>query len=352
MKKTVMLLLLIIVLMPKSMALNLPDELESAMPLQHIDLSTSDNINNTLKRLGETFKGMFAGQIANAFKSNIKIFVLCGIASVSSGILQGSDNKNGIRFIEIASLCLIAAIAVSDAKGILYESKQAISEIDTFSKILLPIFATWASAAGKPVSAIMSTSGAIIYTDICCKIAIGIIFPLIFAYIFLKISGHIGENHIAIGLADAIKNCSFFLVKAALMGITLYLTISGALMSVTDGLAVKAASTAAGLLPVVGTALSGAAESVLLSASLMRNTIGAAGMIGVVAFGLSSFIRLSVNVMIFKVISLVAMSFTSQNISKGIDAIANGYLIALGALAMASGGIIMSITLSVSLYGG
>ena len=84
-------------------------------------------------------------------------------------------------------------------------------------------------------------------------------------------------------------------LTAAVLCYTGYLTIVGSAASAADATAMKAAQMAvSGMVPVVGGILSSATESVFAGASVLRNSIGLFGVLGVLGFCAVPFLRLGV----------------------------------------------------------
>ena len=93
------------------------------------------------------------------------------------------------------------------------------------------------------------------------------------------LAGNIGQNPMAEGIADGMKNALFFGIKLCLMGVSFYMTLSGAVMAAGDSVTVRTAKAAVSIIPGVGASVASVAESVLASASFLRNTIGVFGVL-------------------------------------------------------------------------
>ena len=88
-----------------------------------------------------------------------------------------------------------------------------------------------------------------------------------------------------------------WLLTGALALFTLYLTVSGAAAGSADTVTASAGlRSAVGVLPVVGSILADAADSVLAGAGAVKNTVGAAGLLAVLAVCLLPLVRLGCNI--------------------------------------------------------
>ena len=351
MRRITVFFLLMICLCSVSHGEEFPKELERQLPFD-IGEGQLEDMEQAGTGLWQSVKSSVSEQLVKALTGHVKILFICALCSFGQVIAGAGDNKNGQRLIDMCGVCLVLICVAGDAGSVISQSRRAADDIAVFSKTLLPTFASYAAAAGKPASSAFIAGGGMVYTNLCCSIASNLVFPLIFAYIFMKAVGAFGENPIASGIASAIQKAVNAAVKICIGGVTAYMTLTGAVMSAGDGIAIKAAKAAVSVLPGVGTAVASASESVLSMASVMRNTIGLAGVIAVLFFCAGPFVMLSVNMILFKCVSVAAKAFAPNGVGSVVEAVASSYAMALGILAAVSAGIIMAVCLCVSVFGG
>ncbi|MBR4878230.1 MAG: hypothetical protein IKU13_00175 [Clostridia bacterium] len=329
----------------------MPQDFLESLPFDAGNGSVED-VENSYYHLADNVKETIVTEMKSIAAKARDILLVCGVCAAAAIINKTAEDNKGRKIIEIAGVAVLLMLCLADTEAIIFQSKGAIGKIGLFSKILLPLFAMWASCAGKPLSSVFITSGAMAYTNICCILAEKLIFIYIIAYILLKIAGEVTENEISSGIADGMKSAMLFLVKACLTGVSFYMTMSGCIVSAGDSAALKTTKAAVSILPGVGTVVAEVTESVISGAAVMRNSIGVLGAISIIYFILEPFIKCFINMVVFKVISVISASFTSEMMSVAMRTIADGYSIALGMLAAVSGGIIMAIAVSVSIFGG
>lgn len=351
MKKILLYIMLTICFIFVSNAQEIPQEFLESLPFEAGNGDLND-IKTSHENFITVLKSTLKEELTNGLRRSTDILLVCGVCAVAGIFKKADDDPKGGKIVEVTGICLLMILTLSDAKSIITECKNAIADIGVFSKILLPLLAMWASCAGKPMSAVGITSGAMAYTSVCCVLAEKLIFILIFVYIIMKCTGMAGDNKIAVGMADGLKNALFFIVKLCLMGISFYLTLSGCITSAGDGAAIKAAKAAVSVLPGIGSAVAGVTESVIAGAGIIRNSIGVLGVIAVLYFILGPFTKLFINMIIFRIAGIISSAFTSDVISQAITSISDGYSIALGMLAAASGGVVMSVAVSIIVLGG
>lgn len=121
-------------------------------------------------------------------------------------------------------------------------------------------------------------------------------------------------------------------LKTVLFAFTAYLAISGAISGSADATTVKAAKlTLSGVVPVVGSMLSDASETLVVSAGVLRNSIGVFGMLAVLALCAAPFLQTGLTYLVLKLTAAVAGVFDAGHLTKLADAIAGaaGYLTAM-----------------------
>ena len=121
-----------------------------------------------------------------------------------------------------------------------------------------------------------------------------LLIPLVYAYVAVSCAqAAVGDPGLE-RLAGLLKGAAAALLTGLLLAFVGYLTASGAIAGSVDAAAVKAAKLAISrAIPVVGGVLADASESVLAGAGALRGTVGAAGLIVVLAICLGPFLRLA-----------------------------------------------------------
>jgi stage III sporulation protein AE len=132
-------------------------------------------------------------------------------------------------------------------------------------------------------------------------------------------------------LAALLKSSVTFFLTAFLLAFVGYLTASGAVAGSADASAVKAAKLAISrAIPVVGSILADASETVLVGAGVLRGTVGVAGMVVVLAICLTPFLQLALHYLMYKGTAALCAAVARPSLSQLIDAIGGAFGIVLG----------------------
>ena len=129
-----------------------------------------------------------------------------------------------------------------------------------------------------------------------------------------------------------------FCLRVVLFVFTGYLTVTGVISGSADAAAVRATKAAvSGMVPVVGSILSDASETLLASASALKSSMGVFGMLAVLAICLAPFLKIGAQYLLLKGTAAVSGTIGMPQQVKLVKhaATAMGYLLAMtGACAL------------------
>ena len=213
--------------------------------------------------------------------------ILCAFAS------GAQEDPSAKQPAQIAGAFAITALCTRDAQSMIALARETITKISDFTALLLPVLSSSLAASGGSVSAGTLLAGGSFAMSLLTKLASGVLIPLVYLYILLATAESATDGG---GLGKIRELCGWAVrlsVKGLCAVFTAYLSLSRVLTGSADAMAVKAAQAAfSGMVPVVGSILSDASESLLASAGLIRSAAGAFGMLAVLALALAPFARL------------------------------------------------------------
>ena len=169
---------------------------------------------------------------------------------------------------------------------------------------------------------------------LACLRKLILLIPLVYLYILLATAESATDGG---GLGKIRELCGWAVrlgVKGLCAVFTAYLSLSRVLTGSADAMAVKAAQAAfSGMVPVVGSILSDASESLLASAGLIRSAAGAFGMLAVLAMALAPFARLGAFYLALRLAGAIGADAVSKAHAGLISNLASamGYMLAIAA---------------------
>ncbi len=282
-----------------------------------LDEGLAGLLSRGLDQLG----GLFRASLATALKL-LAVVLLCAMAG---GMSQGE----GLRAVNIAGALAITALTMTDMAAMM--GREAMDKMSGFSSVLLPAMAVLTAAAGGPGAAALRQGATVLFGQLLMLAMDRLLIPLVYAYVAVSCAHAAVENPGLERLAHLLKSAVSGILAALLMIFVGYLTASGAAAGAVDAAAVKAAKLAISrAIPVVGGILADASESVLAGAGALRGTVGAAGLVVVLAICLTPFLRLSLQYLVYRGAAALCATVAQPRLGRLIDAIGSAFGLVLG----------------------
>ena len=240
----------------------------------------------------------------------IAVAMLCAVAEVLIG---------GGRGAELVSLCACAAVTLMTAGGLDSMTAQlndAILSMDTYARSAIPAVYSALAVSGAVVSAGASYAAVCLGLNVMMDVLHKLTLPLIYTFLALCITRSIYPNPILNAAVNTVKWAAGTLMTTLTMGISAYISLTGALTGPADAAAVKGTKTViATTLPVVGGILSDAASTVLASAGVIKNAAGVFALLGVCALCVAPFAAIGVKLLLFRFCAAVASAMEGPRLA-------------------------------------
>ena len=247
----------------------------------------------------------------------LTVVLLCGLAE---GLYGGMGVSQTTDVVAIVGALAITAVAVADANSLIGMGREALEQMETFSKILLPT-----------ITAVARQLATMLFSDILITLINRLLLPLVYTYIAACVAYAAVGNEGLKRIAGTLKWVVTSVLTVVLLVFVGYLTVSGVIAGSTDAVTVKAAKfTMSSLVPVVGGILSDAAETVLAGARILKNAVGVFGMLAVLCMCVAPFLQLGIHYLTYKVTSALSATVSSGRVAGLIDQIGGAFGLVLG----------------------
>ena len=207
----------------------------------------------------------------------------------------------------------------------------AMGELTDFSMMLNPVMAAASAASGSVSGAGGNYSLTVFFSNLLLQVCNRIIVPIVYAYLALSLTDTLLHQERLKRLRELLGWGTELVLKVVVYAFTGCLTMTGVLSGSADAAKLKAAKlTISGMIPVVGGIVSGAAETVLSGAALLKNTIGTFGMLAVIAICLLPFLKLTISWFCLRITAALSGLLISP-LTGLLEAVskAMGYLVAM-----------------------
>lgn len=331
-------------------------ELESAVPsgaqeyMDGVNLSLRPDVSGMAEKLAESFKSESGGILKDAVRRGLFLFSICAVCGLFSSITAFQSDKYA-KIIGLAGAVSLTGAAFPGIDGFITIATKTISDLNLFSKTLIPVTASAAALCGMPVSGAASAAVTMVSVDFLISVMKTVIVPMLKLYIALITVNVALENELLSGIAAFFKWFGVAFIKLLLTVYVAYISVSGMVLGSIDSLFVKSAKFAvSGAIPVVGSIISDATETVLAGAVIVKNSIGIFGMLAIAALCFYPFLSFGINYFVFRAFALISQSVSSKELGRLITGYSDVIGILFGLVGAASLLLFTSLIAAVTLF--
>lgn len=259
---------------------------------------------------------------------------LCiGIVSVVllSSLISGFSERTQ-KITEFIAVTGIAVLLLRTTNSLINLGAQTVTQIGEYSKLLMPVMTAALAAQGGVTSSAALYTGTSVFCAVLTNLIAKLLIPLLYVFLCLCIAYNAISEGILEKLRDFAKWVLTWSLKILLYVFTGYISITGVVSGNADASMIKATKlTIAGSVPVVGSILSDASESILVSAGLMKNAAGVYGVLAIIALWIGPFLKIGIQYLLIKITAAVCGIFgTKHTVSLLNDfATAMGFILAM-----------------------
>ena len=293
---------------------------------QGYGVTEGEDLERGLSNLFQDAWANLGDQLRRSAVTAGKLLAIAALCALARG--AGEDN---LQAVEITGALAITALTVSDMGAMIGLGRDTIGKMNIFSDVLLPVMAVLTAATGQATGAAVRQGATMLFVQLLLSLVDGVLIPLIYAYMAVCCAQAAVGNPGLGKIAALLKGAAQSLLTGVLLAFVGYLTASGAIAGTADAAAIKAAKLAMGrMIPVVGGILADAAESVLAGAGILKGTVGAAGLLVVLAICITPFLRLGLHYLTYKVAAALTATIASPRLSQLVDSIGSAFGLVLG----------------------
>ena len=317
MKKAILLLLLLWALTVPAWGTELPREVRDALPAaaeditEHMDDSAS--FSEGLSLLWERACGYLTDALRESISGGVLLLAAAVLCALTEECMDAAGGK--AHFVPMAGALAVTLAAAGSVRTMMGLGQETVEELNTFSKALLPTLSAAVAASGGILSASIRQVATVFFVDLLLSLIRGLLLPLVYFYVAAAAADAMLPGRHLAGISTAIRKGTVWLLTGALALFTLYLTVSGA---------------AAGSADTVTARLADAADAVLAGAGAVRNTVGVAGLLAVLAVCLLPLVRLGTQYLVYKAAAFLAGVLGAERLTGLIDALGGAFGLIFG----------------------
>lgn len=242
-----------------------------------------------------------------------RICVSIIIVMILLSVLQDFKGITGTT-VKLAGAICVCLILLLPSNAFLELGIETIETTGEYGKLLIPVMTAALAAEGGGVTATALYTATMVFNTILTTGITKVIIPLLYGYIVLCIATAVlGETHLG-NLKSFFKWLITWILKATIYLFTGYVGITGVISGTTDAAALKATKMAlSGVVPVVGSMISDASETILVGAGVVKNGVGVYGLLAVISILISPFVKIGVQYLFLKLTAGACGVFGCKN---------------------------------------
>lgn len=244
-------------------------------------------------------------ELANSAGMCFCIIVVVLLTSILETVTELSKNV-----IQLTGSVIIGILLLSPVNSLIIAGKNTIAEITDYGKLLIPIMTTALAAQGGITSSASIYTGTVFFNALLSTSITRLVIPAVYIFLCISIANCAIQQEILKKIKGLIKWLITWGLKIILYVFTGYIGITGIISGTVDASTIKAAKlTISGVVPVVGNILSDATESILISAGIMKNSVGIYGILAIISLCIEPFIQIGMRYLLLKLCGAVCHIF-------------------------------------------
>ena len=371
--KKIVLIFILILMIPVKVQAETEEEIMSSIEekfnigsfISQAEEYTGDFLDNTNLSdiLNEAMQGKINNQtiykkiikiLGKEVSSNIKILISILIIVVIHGILKSItdslENSNVSQIIYFVQYILIVTFIMSNFTEIIKLIKETASNLVGFINVLIPLLLTLMVYTGSITTSTVLEPILLFVSNFIGNIIANILIPVVLIIVVFSVISKITER-------IQIERISKFLKSSVVWFLGIFLTIfvgivslEGTLSSSVDGITAKIAKAAvSSLIPVVGKVLGDVVDSVLGCGIILKNAVGAVGVIVIIGICIVPVIKVAVLSIMYSLASAIVEPVADTKIVKLLEEMSGVFKLLLAILCSLSVILIIGVTMVVKI---
>ena len=311
------------------------EEIESSLdemfPREKISFQevVSALMSGDLERTGEILLSFLKDQISYEFRYNrhnlVYILVIALIASVFSNFAGAFQNKRISEISFYVLYMLLITFCLTAFQTAMAGTEEKLDSLVNFMRVLCPSYFLAVAFASGSSSSLLFYNVILFLIYLVEIVIVRFLLPVVHIYIMVQVMGNLTGEDFLSQFADLIRKCVEWIIKtmtACVIGINV---VQGLLAPAIDTLKRSALTRTAEALPWVGNAMGGVTEIVLGTAVLIKNGIGMAGAVIIVAVCAVPLLQMLLLAFLYKLAAALVQPVSDKRITGCISGVSDGY---------------------------
>lgn len=254
----------------------------------------------------------------------LQVVFLVFFASLFSNItgIFGTGQTDEISFYVIYMLLLTLLVHMFSGLG--RELSDSLQGFLTFMRALMPSYFLAVTAASGSSGAMIFYESVLFVIYIVQMVLLGAVIPGIHAYVLLQMVNFLHKEDLLSKLAELLRTALEWTLNTCTMSVIGMQILQNMISPAVDSLKRDMLQKAAAAVPGIGSAINGISEVALGTAAVIRNCLGAAGILVIVLLGLPPLIRLAANTFLYKLLAALIQPISDTRMTGCLATVGDG----------------------------
>lgn len=279
------------------------------------------------------------------------LFVLSLVSAFFSNFVHVFQNKqiSSIGFYVV--YLLMISVCLQAFQLTITEIETSMEQLVTFMKFFSPIYFISMAISVGSVSSIAFYNIVIFLIYIVELMMSRLLLPLVHIYLIMQIMNFLSEEDVLSKCSELIQMVVDWSIKCMLACITGISLVEGLLSPAIDTVKRNALTKGVEMIPGLGDIVGGTGEMLLGVAVLVKNGIGAAGAIIIIAICLVPILNMAIVTLLYKLLAAAIQPLAEKRFTETIASMGEGYLLLLKIEIAAAALFLITIAVAVKAVG-
>ena len=298
-----------------------------------------------LGQLPRYLKDSLFSEIAAAGNSLGQLLAVAAVGALFSGLASAFQNRQTGETGFYVTYLLHIALELPAFHAAASVAEEAVSRAMGFMAALLPAFTLSMAAAGKTMTSVFSYEFVMAAISVCQWMFGNLFLPGIRVYVVLALVGHITKEEILTKLTELLELLLGWGLKALAGFVVGIGAVQSLVLPMADSLKTGAVTKLLGAIPGIGGGAGAAASLAAGTASLIKNSIGAAALVALLLLGAVPVLKLLVITLLHHGAAALLQPAADERVTECLSGVAGGTRLLLRVTAVSVGMMLLTVGL-------
>lgn len=272
----------------------------------------------------EKLSGLMLQEFTKHKKNLVVIVILMVLSAVFSNFTSVFKNSQVAELGFYSVYLLLVIVLMNDFSEMSAGIEETIEHLLEFSRALLPSYCIAVAGMGMVQSATVFYQFILILIWAIQYVLIYGLLPLANGYVFLVLVNYIAKEDILVKMAELMHRMIGWILKAMIGLVVGFNVIQGMVAPAMDSFKTAVLNRTMSAVPGVGNAAGAVTELVVGSGALIKNGIGAVGLILIVYICLSPMVKILTFTGVYRLVGACMQPVADRRLLGGVNGVAEG----------------------------